>query len=190
MNILLGSNNPSKKRSLELALKELDINDFNIICLDAQSNVHSKPIGFEIIRGADNRNQECKRLANEKNIEYDYLCGLEGGYSLDENGIPFIVTYAIIENSSGKKSTGKSLGLRLTRKMFDFLRDGGSLNSLIGEINNSNNNKQSDGITGFLTNGYYKRDKFDKDAIISAFIPFIYQEQRELLNNKIDEKEF
>lgn len=189
MKILLGSNNPSKKRSLELALKELNIKDFNIICFDVESGVHSKPIGFEIIRGADNRNQVCKKLANEQNIKYDYICGLEGGYSLDENGIPFIVTYSIIEDCTGKKSTGKSLGLRLSRKMFDYIRDGGSLNDLISDINNSKDNKKENGITGFLTGGLYKRDKFDRDAIVSALIPFIFNEKREQLNNKINETE-
>lgn len=33
-------------------------------------------------------------------------------------------------------------------------------------------NTLCDGIAGYLTNGYYKNDKFDKDAIISTFIPF------------------
>lgn len=70
--------------------------------------------------------------------------------------------------------------------MFDYVKEGKSLNKLIEEINKSENNKQNGGITGYLTNGLYSREKVDKDAIISSFIPFIYSKQRKLLNDKID----
>jgi inosine/xanthosine triphosphatase len=187
MNIILTSTNPSKKRSLEMALKELNINGFKITCIRVDSNVPSKPIGFEIIRGADNRNQNAKDEASKSNIAYDYLCSVEGGFSLDENGIPFVVTYAIIEDVHGKKSTGKSVGIRLRKDVFDYVKNGGSLNKIIDEINDSKNNKENIGITGFLTNGLYNRDKFDKDAIISALIPFIFEKNRNLLSEKIKE---
>ena len=106
MVILLGSKNPNKKKSLEKALAKLQISNYEIISHNAQSNVSSKPIGYEIIRGADNRNQELKQYATQQDINYDYLCSIEGGFSIDENGLPFIVTYCIVEDSNGKKSTG------------------------------------------------------------------------------------
>jgi inosine/xanthosine triphosphatase len=187
MNIILTSLNPSKKRSLEMALKDLNIDGFEITCIKVNSNVPSKPIGFEIIRGANNRNHNAKEEISKKNIKYDYLCSVEGGFSLDENGIPFVVTYAIIENAHGKKSTGKSVGIRLRKDVFDYVKNGGSLNKIIDEIDESKNNKEDMGITGFLTNGLYNRDKFDKDAIISALIPFIFEKNRNLLSEKIKE---
>ena len=150
MVILLGSKNPSKKRALEKALEKLQITDYEIISYDAQSSVNSKPIGYEIIRGADNRNQELKCYAKSENIIYDYLCSIEGGFSIDENGLPFVVTYCIVEDSSGKKSTGKSLGIRLSKTMFDFIKSGGSLNKVIESITSNENNKQKQGITGYL----------------------------------------
>lgn len=181
MKVILGSENPAKKRALELALAELGVSDTEIVCVNSDSSVSSKPIGYEIIRGAENRNQASKKYAKENKLEYDYLCAIEGGFSLDENGLPFVVTYAIIENNDGKKSTGKSLGLRLQKVVFDFIKNGGSINKLIGSLNNSNNNKQNLGVTGFLTDGLLRRDKFDKDAIVSAFVPFIFEEKRESL---------
>lgn len=63
MRILLGSNNPSKKRALEIALEKLSLTNFEIIPYGALSSVHSKPIGFEIIRGCENRNKELKKYA-------------------------------------------------------------------------------------------------------------------------------
>lgn len=185
MVILLGSKNPSKKRALEKALEKLQLQNYKIISYDAQSSVSSKPIGYEIIRGADNRNQELKSFAQKENINYDYLCSIEGGFSVDENGLPFVVTYCIIEDASGKKSTGKSLGLRLSKIMFDYIKKGGSLNKIIEAVIDTENNKQKLGITGFLTDGLYNREIVDSDAIVSAFISFIFKEQRDKLDRKI-----
>lgn len=185
MKILLGSKNPSKKNALELALKKLCIEEYEIISYDASSNTNSKPIGYEIIRGAENRNLSLRKYAVENNIQYDYLCSIEGGFSLDENGLPFVVTYCIIEDKDRKKSTGKSLGIRLTKTMFDYLKNGGSLNKVIEEIVKNENNKQTLGIMGYLTNGLYDRETVDSEAVISSLIPFIYKEQREFLDQHI-----
>lgn len=187
MKILLGSQNPSKKRALEKALDKLNIKDYEIITYNAESNVNSKPIGFEIIRGAENRNKVLLNYAKENNIDYDYLCSIEGGFSLDENGLPFVVTYCITENKLGKKSTGKSIGIRLSKEMFEYLKQGKSLNKAIEDITLQENNKYALGITGFLTNGLYTREDVDKDAVTSSFISFIYSKQREQLENYIKE---
>ncbi len=185
MKFLLGSMNPSKKKSLEMALQVLEITEYEIIAYDASSNTSSKPIGFEIIRGAENRNLNLKEYATNNGIDYDYLCSIEGGFSLDENGLPFVVTYCVIEDKYGKKSTGKSLGVRLTKAMFDYLKNGGSLNKIIEEIIHNKNNKQSLGIIGYLTNGLLTRETVDSEAVISSLIPFIYKEERETLDNYI-----
>lgn len=185
MKILLGSTNPSKKNAVEIALKKLKFKEYEIIPYDTPSNTHSKPIGYEIIRGAENRNLALKEHAIKNNVKYDYLCSIEGGFSLDENGLPFVVTYCIIEDKDGKKSTGKSLGIRLTKVMFDYLKNGGSLNRIIEEIKQNENNKQSLGIMGYLTNGLYDRESVDSEAVVSSLIPFVYREQREKLDQHI-----
>lgn len=185
MKILLGSKNPSKRNAVEIALKKLRFEEYEIIPYDAPSSTHTKPIGYEIIRGAENRNLALKEYAIKEKIEYDYLCSIEGGFSLDENGLPFVVTYCIVEDKCGKKSTGKSLGIRLTKVMFDYLKNGGSLNKVIEEIMQNENNKQSLGITGYLTNGLYDRESVDSEAVVSSLIPFIYKDQREKLDQHI-----
>ena len=185
MKIVLGSENPSKKRSVEQALEELNIKEYEVVCLKANSKVDSKPIGYEIIRGAENRNLDIKNKCIEKNIDYDYLCSIEGGFSLDENGLPFVVTYAIVESKNGKKSTGKSLCIRLSKDMFNYVKSWNSLNKAIENILLNENNKQNMGITGYLTNGMYSRDIVDKQAVISALISFIFSEQRQKLEIEI-----
>lgn len=188
MKIILGSENPSKKRAIELALRELGVSEVEIICVKSEPSVSSRPIGYEIIKGADNRNKSSREYALKNKIDFDYLCAIEGGFSLDENGLPFVVTYSIVESANGKKSTGKSIGLRLQKDVFNFIRDGGSLNEVIGKINNSKKNEQNQGITGYLSRGIFKRDKFDKDAVISAFIPVIFSNEREMISSVLVER--
>jgi non-canonical (house-cleaning) NTP pyrophosphatase len=139
-----------------MALKELGFKNYEIIRYDSPSHVSSKPIGDDIIRGADNRNQESKIYAITEGIEYDYLCAIEGGYTLEGDNLPFVVTYAVLEDANGEKSTGKSLSIRLRRNAFDYVKNGNSLNEAIEEIEGVSNNKHNDGITGYSTNGKYK----------------------------------
>lgn len=149
------------------------------------SNTNDKPIGYEIIRGTENRNLGLKEYAINNKITYDYLCAIEGGFSVDENGLPFVVTYCIVEDKNGKKSTGKSLGIRLSKIMFDYLKNGGSLNKAIEEITQTEANKQSLGIMGYLTDGLFNRAMIDSEAVISSLIPFVYKEKREKLEEYI-----
>lgn len=188
MKILLGSTNPSKKQSLELALAKLRLDDYEIIEYPAKSNVPSRPIGFEIIRGAENRNKELKEYARNNGIAYDYLCSIEGGFSIDETGLPFIVTYCVSETKEGRKSTGKSLGLRLTKTMYDYVKAGHSLNKVIEEITGQNNTKQTGGITGYLSYDSFDRNKIDADAILSSFNSLLFSERRNLIDEKIKSK--
>ncbi len=73
--------------------------------------------------------------------------------------------------------------------MFEWIKDDKSLNRVIEEILNTQNNKKSSGISGYLTNGYYKRSYFDSTAVISA-IQFMlnssltYEELEKKINNE------
>ncbi len=188
MLILLSSENPSKKRSLELALKELKITDYEIKTFKMESGVHNQPIGYEITRGALNRNVGLKKIAQEQDLKYDYLVSIEGGFSTDENGLPFVGTYCVIENAFGHKSTGKSLGLRLSKDMWEYLREGKDLNKLISDITKQEKYNENGGITGYLTEGLFSREKIDRDAIISSFISFIFTKERDRLNHEIEKR--
>ena len=64
--------------------------------------------------------------------------------------------------------------------MFNYVKSGKSLNKVIESITNNQCNKKENGITGYLTNGYYKRDIFESNAVISAM--------QMLLNSKLNYK--
>ena len=167
MKIVLGSKNVSKQRSILIAMSELGFDDISITTIDANSLVSSKPINDETLIGARNRNKNLYDYCRENNISFDLLISIEGGYEQIDNTY-FIVTYASIVNQSGDEFIGKSTGLQITENMFDYIKAGKSLNKVIESIINSSSNKKDNGITGYLTNGYYRRDVFESSAVISA----------------------
>lgn len=95
------------------------------------------------------------------------LISIEGGYEQIQSYY-FIVTYASVMDSYGNEYFGKSQGLQITKAMFDWIKEGKSLNKVIEAILNSKDNKKLNGISGYLTNGYYYRSNFDSTAVISA----------------------
>ncbi len=167
IKIILGSKNNSKEQAIILALNELGIDDFKIVSLEVDSHVSSKPINEEILTGAHNRNQELFKYCIDNNIEFDLLISIEGGYE-QINSYYFIVTYASVIDSSKNEYFGKSQGLQITKPMFDWVKDGKSLNKVIEKIIGNEDNKKKNGISGYLTDGYYYRSYFDSTAVISA----------------------
>lgn len=167
IKIILGSQNNSKKEAIIIALIELGIDNFEIESLEVDSYVSSKPINGEILTGAHNRNQELLKYCIENNINFDLLISIEGGYE-QINDYYFIITYASIMDSSKNEYFGKSQGLQITKAMFDWVKDGKSLNKVIEKIVGNENNKKVNGISGYLTDSYYYRSYFDSTAVISA----------------------
>lgn len=118
MNIILGSKNNSKKDSIVIALNELGITDYNITCIEVNSEVSSKPINEETLIGASNRNKNLLSYCNENIIPFDLLISIEGGYEQVASKF-FIVTYASIIDKSGNEFIGKSQGLQISKEMFE-----------------------------------------------------------------------
>ncbi len=184
MVVLLGSKNPCKYRSVKSAIKELGC-EMEIVAFDVPSSVNDRPIGYEIIRGAESRNAELKKIAREKGIAYDYLVSIEGGIELDESGTYYMVSYCAIENREGKKHMGKSLCLALTSTLFEYNKNVGSINRVIERMKNCDNFNQKGGITGFISNGVFDREKIDRDVVMSTFMPFLTEDIIEELEKEL-----
>ena len=69
--------------------------------------------------------------------------------------------------------------------MFNYVKGEKSLNKVIESILNNSSNKKDNGITGYLTNGYYRRDIFESSAVISAMQSLL---NLELNYRKLEEK--
>lgn len=188
MKIILGSQNISKYNSISLAMESLGISDYTIECIPVESNVSSKPLNDDILQGARNRNNNLIIYLTENGIKYDCVISIEGGYE-EIDGKFFIVTYASIIDKDNNEFLGKSVGLEITKSMFEWVKKGNSLNKVIEEIIGNNNNKKCNGISGFLTEGFYKRDMFDSGAVQSALLHMInapvYKELNESIKRKL-----
>lgn len=185
MKIVLGSTNVSKQRSISIAMNELGFDDVSIISVSVDSLVSSKPINEDALIGAKNRNYNLYHYCLENNISFDLLISIEGGYEQVADTY-FIVSYAAILDSNANEFIGKSNGLQITEKMFNYVKNGNSLNKVIESILGNSSNKKDNGITGYLTNGYYRRDMFEFTAVMSAMQSLInYQLSYQKLEKKI-----
>lgn len=186
MVIMLGSKNPSKKRSLVGALKELNM-EGKVLAFEVDSGVRERPMGIEIVKGAENRTANLKEIALEERIDYDYLCSIEGG-AVMEDGMPYIISYCVIEDKYGKVNIGKSIALSITEELYEYIRDVDSLNRVIERLHNCENYNQKGGITGYLTNGLFDREKIDRDAVMATFMPFVFSNKIEKLEEATKER--
>ena len=168
MKVVLGSENISKKEAIMIAFNELGFFDVEVINVPVSSSVSSKPLNNDILIGAENRNHELINYCLSNDIDYDYLISIEGGFEEINNNY-FIVSYACVyDRTTDITVFGKSVGLQITMCMFDCVRDGKSLNKAIEELIGNTANKKKNGISGYLTNGYYYRSVFDSTAVLSA----------------------
>ena len=186
MKIVLGSTNVSKQRSILIAMTELGFDDVSIIPVSVNSLVSSKPINAETLVGARNRNQGLYNYCTENDISFDLLISIEGGYE-KVNNTYFIVTYASVIDINNNEFIGKSQGLQISKNMFEWVSKGNSLNRVIEAIIENKENKKENGITGYLTNGFYKREIFDSSAITSALQALLnYNQSYQRLERKLD----
>ena len=97
----------------------------------------------------------------------------------------FIVTYADIFTKEWGRFIGKSQGMQISEKMFEWVQNGKSLNAVIESIIGIDGNKTKSGITGYLSNGKYNRDEFDATAVIMALMSMKNSEKYLKLDRKI-----
>ncbi len=73
---------------------------------------------------------------------------------------------------------------KMINRMFNYVKNGNSLNKVIEGILGNSSNKKDNGITGYLTNGFYRKDIFESMAVMTAMQSLInyqlnYQELEE-----------
>ena len=154
MNIVIGTTSKSKINALKNALNKLNINDYNIIPVKAQSNVRENPINEETKLGAQNRNEYIKNYCKENNINYDILISIEAGYTKEEENY-YIDSYtcAIYKNQT---YFGQSPRVQITKNIFNYAEQQHPLHVLINELLNE---EYINGFIGFVTNNKIKIDK-------------------------------
>lgn len=158
MKVLLSSKSDKKINAVKEALNYLkvvyDLEDYKI-----ESLVSDNPINEEIIKGAENRNNNLKKLG----IKYDMLISIEAGFTHDETGY-FLDTYCIV-NYKNKDYIGMSPRLKISKLVFNYVKSGNVLHLLVQELQGTETN---DGVIGYLSNGKLTRTFIEEYAVIDA----------------------
>ncbi|MEG1986876.1 MAG: inosine/xanthosine triphosphatase [Bacilli bacterium] len=184
MKIILSSTNPSKIKSVEKALKDLAISNFNITSVKVNSGVSSKPLNEEMLIGAKNRNIELKKYCYNQHLDYDYLISIEGGFEQEYDKY-YVISYVVIEGKNQVEHVGKTIGLEISKEMYNYTKEGHSLNALIEELTSVERNKTLSGVAGFLSSDLLLRQDIDYMAVLSTMNLFINEGKYQLLNDKI-----
>ena len=159
MKILLGSKSDKKYNALVKALEIVNINDYDIECYKVDSLVSDNPINEETLLGAKNRNNNLKEL----NSNYDMLVSIEAGFTKEDNNY-YVDTYCVV-NYKDIDYVGMSSRLRITDKVFNYVKEGNVLHLLVQKLQGSHTD---DGVVGYLSNGKLKRTEVEVEAVVRA----------------------
>lgn len=163
MNIVIGTKSESKINALKMALERLNINDYNIISVKAESAVRDNPINEETKLGAQNRNNFIKEYCENNNIDYDVLISIEAGYTKEgENYYLDTFANAIYK---GQECWSRSPRLKITKNIFEYVYEQNMLHEIINEILGR---KYINGFIGFATKDAVKREDIDAYALSIA----------------------
>lgn len=163
MNIVIGTTSESKINALKKSLKELNIDDYNIIPVKAKSNVRDNPINEETKIGAQNRNKYIKEYCEANNINYDLLISIEAGYT--KEGEDYYIDSFTCVVYKNQTYFGQSPRVKITKNIFNYVYEQNPLHVLINEILNK---EYIDGFIGFFTNDKIKRADIESYSISQA----------------------
>jgi len=189
--IAVGSTNPSKISSVEIAFKQSFPSNINIIITthSVPSNVSDQPVGDkETKEGAKNR----AMAAFHQSQKADFGVGLEGGIEYSDDGIWCMAWMAIVSNGSdweckasddnaipspNKKeilcSYSKTAAFLLPPQISTLVKSGMELGDADDQVFQRVNSKHRGGTVGILTNGLIDRSLYYDHAIKLALIPWI-----------------
>jgi inosine/xanthosine triphosphatase len=168
IKVVVGSSNPVKVNAVKLAIEQVfSIDDLDCVGINAPSNVPDQPMNSQQTKeGAINRVEYCYQ-----SIRADYYVAIEGGVDEFEYG-PATFAYIAISNGADI-SVGRSALLPLPPVVYEALKKGEELGTVIDRLFNTKNAKQKQGAIGHLTNGIETRESVYRQAVTLAMAPFI-----------------
>eukprot|EP01084_Bolivina_argentea_P151374 264217_1 len=176
MTIAIGSTNPTKIKSVQIAVEKLFPNK----CVEykhcsVQSGVSDQPkSSSESVNGAINR------ANNVFNIfpNADYTVGIEGGIetvSVANNKNVYLQSgWVVVMNQQKEIGIGTSARVELSDKvMKPILNDGKELGDVMDDLSGQNNVKTHQGYFGLVTNNNLPRADAYVHGVLFAFSKFV-----------------
>jgi len=170
MKIAVGSQNPVKIKSVELAFKAVwPDKEWEVLSIDVSSGVSDQPMSDEeSIKGAGNRAKQ----AIEK-TQADYGVGIEGGIQkIGENY--FDCGWVVILDKEKNQGIGSTIRMIAPLKMIEMVKQGMELGKVDDILFNKSNSKQAQGHFGLMTNNAVTRTDGYKDGVIAALSRFLH----------------
>lgn len=172
ISVLVASRNPVKVAAGQRALSQWFARCHVIAHgVSVDSGVSDQPMSESETRlGAVNRVKRCITLHNTGNQTADWTLAYEGGVDLFADGP---ATFAYVAISNGKKCVvGRSGNLLIPYSVFDALKQGEELGTVIDKQYGTRNIKQKGGAISILTHGLATRQSVYVTATLMAMSAF------------------
>lgn len=170
MKVAVGSKNPVKIKSVQLAFEQIFPNEgWEFLGVDANSGISDQPMSDEeCILGAKNRAQNALLVENA-----DFGVGLEGG--LQKHGENyFSVGWVAVVDKNRKQGIGCGVKTMIVPEIAKMVEAGMELGKADDIVFKKNNSKQGDGYVGIMTKNAITRTDGFKHGVICALARFIH----------------
>jgi inosine/xanthosine triphosphatase len=174
MKVLVGSTNPVKVLSVEIAFANY-FENLEVMGIEVNSDVHTQPVNDDTYIGAQNRAMKLKTINEQQNLCSDFFVGIEGGIA-QQFGKWFAFGCMCIVDKEGRVGFGTSPHFELPEIVVEKLLKGIELGDVMDEIQNEQNTKQKHGAIGFFTNGVMNRKELYVEGLKVAIIPFLHKD--------------
>lgn len=184
--IAVGSTRRPKLNAVREALDVLGPNlcltgKFEIVGVEVPSGVRHTPLSREdIMQGARQRAEGLLRVARERNEQWKYFIGLEGGLDLvHENGVRrvFLESWAYVSDGIGRGAFGQSGSVLVPEPLaISVVDEGVELSEAIDAFAGGHGIRDAQGAWGVFTRNLITRQDAFRIALINAFAPFYNRE--------------
>jgi inosine/xanthosine triphosphatase len=150
--------------------------DFEVVGVEVESGVGHTPANrAKLMQGARQRSEALVHLAQEKNEEWRYFVGLEGGLDVIEEGSSrrvLLESWAYV--SDGRNGHyGRSGGVEIPEALaHEVLENGVELSAAIDQFAGAVGIRDAQGAWGVLSGGLISRTEAFRVAVVAAFAPF------------------
>lgn len=181
IQIAVGSTRRPKLAAVDEAIRDFGAvlapgGQFEVIGVEVDSGVGHTPANrAELMQGARQRAEALVCLARQKNEEWQYFVGLEGGLDVIEeqgNRRVFLESWAYV--SDGRSGHyGRSGGVEIPEALaHEVLENGVELSAAIDQFAGAVGIRDAQGAWGVLSSGLISRTEAFRVAVVAAFAPF------------------
>jgi inosine/xanthosine triphosphatase len=150
---------------------------FEVVGVEVPSGVNHTPLTrAEIMAGAQQRAEALAQMARERNEDWRYFVGLEGGLDvIEQNGrrLVFLENWAYVADTAGRSAYGQSGSISIPAPLaVEVLDRGAELAAAIDAYAGGHGIRDAQGAWGILTRNLITRQDAFRVAVINAFAPF------------------